>query len=465
MYDLDDYDSDYEYASCSETASDSATRDDAHDVDMDVCADDVDAMRYAEMFEAPDAEIRSLFPNDFEDESALPQGAADIGAIFADHLAQLAGTRTASPPNADPDQPTHCTDETGTVKLKDSPATRFMAHSVGIVFPVRRDFCRKDVLQQLAADERVRHLFPPGEVYVGYVLKEATGFAVALLTEEAHRELFLAVVEGARPSTDSDIRMFQREERLRAAVPEKQPLPTTQPGRSISKGLQRRMHDVGELRKAIEQRGGLRGCKFVAMDMEAAVVLENSIPLPLEISFVPVGCDDNDRCHYHFLVHPGKVHDEYTAIKLSVGELNTAHCLPFRNYTFLSAAYHRQAQSMQEILLDTPNVILINKGSISDYRAIQIIYCAARELYADHAIPPVPTDDDIPMFDIAALRGVLGKEQDVGTEWKAFRESKRGQDYCWYHRSVHEQLNCHLHCARDDAHFLASAVLDLLNDF
>ena len=456
-----------------------AARDESENSDAD---DDVDAageadrlgvndegddcgLAYHLMFEDENGPFRSLFPGDYEEDdlSSLP--------VLTDVLPPPSVPAPLAPPPSRPVIAVERADAGKIIKTSDSPATLFMAKQAAVLFPLEKDVNRKRLLEVFAADE-VLSAVSPDSLNVGYICSEPVGLGIACVSDEQTRNVLLSRLPGSRLSTKDDLRPFYREKRVKGdAVIDHRAEQTADPVGPVPKkakassSLLNRMNDPASLAEAVEQAGGIDQCKFLAIDVEAAVVRERAVPLPLEISLV--GCGKLfGMGRFHWFTHPGFVEDEYTAQRLSSCCAGVGHAIPFKHAAFLRKDYPNMAWELHE-LLSVPGTILINKGSTMDLHALHFVYAVADRFKDDGAVPEIPT---IHMFDVSALEALFPQaaaaevtnEEDAAGD--ALAELKlRGE--CWYHRRMSEAVveflditNRRPHCAQSDATELAARI-------
>lgn len=220
------------------------------------------------------------------------------------------------------------------------------------------------------------------------------------------------------------------------------------------------MRDDKELSRLIDEIGGLEKVIFVALDVEAAVVLPGATPLPLELALVPLE-GDHGLPLFHCFLHPGKVEDVYTARLLSCGQVSGCHYIPFKNASFLRRDYTEIAKGILPFLT-CERVIFVNKNSPMDVHALVWVFAAAHATNDECDLPMVGVDD-IFCFDIDTVVKVLSeRNNNVVTTCDDIVMS------CWYHSKMKNELLNHLmyeanvHCALYDAECLVNKMHQLL---
>ena len=518
------------------------------DIDSDGC--DVDeledrehklVMLYNEKFETEDSVVRRTISDFFSRdrfEVDEPNTILDLNHVLSDDeetppegLGEHDPNNTESvPPSslatvAVPPRPLLLD---GSVQLKESTATKRLRKTgaVGVLYdiPAEESMNRKALQEWWALQPELEALsVPMDQLFVGYRLRLPVGVGLTIFANDnpaqnvALAQQCVAMMQarnGRLLSVDAedDIRPFYSESSLKptsgggegagnsVCVPHVQR--PRRPRRNQGE-LVRRMQDPQALQEAIDACGGLANCRFITIDVEAAVVHAGAIPLPLEIAIVDCGrlpslaildrwvsgtlSDDEhqyyfqDGLNYHLLVHPGQLRasDEPTAMTTSTAQgLSGWHEIPFRHYDFLRRDYIAMTRSVHWILSE-PGVIVLNKGSTMDVHAIRWLYAAANLQYEtygydttgngdDRQPPPVPTMEKCAtnMFDIKALQGLF-KEQTAAAAAEV-PVVVPGKGWCWYH-SICVMLGNEAertevpHCAMDDAWTLAHTVAQYTN--
>ncbi|ORC85619.1 uncharacterized protein TM35_000342310 [Trypanosoma theileri] len=359
-----------------------------------------------------------------------------------------------------------------TVVLKPSVATRFLDKypNDSILIPVDLLINRKELREQ--------HIdqFPEIDFIVGYIDSEPTGWALLLSCDPDMVSYIKKKYPSYRIATEEDRVMFSKPKRSGKSggggsnpfsIPPKPP--------SITRQLTKRMHDVQLLANYIESMGGLDKVIFIALDVEAAVVLRGAVPLPLEIALVPLKISEKWK-PFHAFIHPGEVKDVVTACRLSCGIEKGNHCIPFRNAVFLRNDYTALAREI-EWYLKAENVVFVNKGSCMDLNAIRWIFGAAR--LAEGSDIRIPDKEEIHCFDIEAVKKVLHlyrSEEKVEEDIISSSLSSSllstvdisSTTTCWYHSKLGEVLSggemesYHIHCALQDAENLCKMLRSLI---
>lgn len=409
---------------------------------------------YDSMFADPESLFRSHFEDMFEDEAALGFNVPQL-----DHVIAPLPKKEASPPAPPLAQPTAMSDpslveedpRTGLrYRIKHCKVSLCICNNEGAIeFDIPKTFNREQLRRQFQDDPKLAWV-PTDSLWAGYIFGESSGTAVALLPDAQQQRSFLQVVSGSRPTqpTPHCYRPFMKEVRIHG----KEEGPVAPVVHSAPKLKTIDVINNSELlRKGIAARGGLSQVHFVCFDMEAAVVLADALPLPLELAFV------GERAStYHTFVHPGAVEDQHTARLLSTCLLPTGHGIPFKNCKFLRSDYSVLAQQVAEIVTD-PKVILINKGSIADYNAIRWVLSSKD----GEQVGEGPSFD---LFDVLTLFEVLGIPEDHFNP-DVYQACRHKHD-CWYHQAIADDVvalgRSRPHCALADATALMDIVSEVL---
>ncbi|RNF05519.1 hypothetical protein TraAM80_04441 [Trypanosoma rangeli] len=311
------------------------------------------------------------------------------------------------------------------------------------------------------AELRKKHIeeYPGIDFYVGYINAEPTGWALLLSVDPAIVEKLQILYPDNRFATDDDRMMFCRERRTGRkgglTLPER--ALTQRPNRALTK----RMRDAAELARLIETVGGPLKAIFVALDVEAAVVLPGGIPLPLEMALIPLGTEHEFQS-FHCFLHPGRVTDQATACALSCGYLKGSHFIPFRNASFLRRDYIEVARVLAPFVV-SERVFFVNQGSTMDVHALRWVFGAASAMEGSEF--PIPSLQEIYCFDIETVTEVLSRGGgDGGT-------NADDATACWYHSAMEQtisqdaMLDSHAHCALRDAGRLHNELRLLVGNF
>ncbi|RNF25988.1 uncharacterized protein Tco025E_01775 [Trypanosoma conorhini] len=418
------------------------------------------------IFEDPAGPFRRTFPEfytklgcEVTDLTAVLREVRDeeMGAGVGDegHDTQHGASTTSSalPPAA---LESSCKEDNATeedVVLKPSPATRFLDAHPGkcLLLSIDPSINRAELCKKHAEE------YPGIDFYVGYTHSEPAGWALLLSVDPAIVAQMQILYPSHRFATDEDRRIFLKEQRAGkgggAALPA-QPS-AWRPNRELSK----RMRDVTELARLIEAVGGPQRAIFVALDVEAAVVLSGGIPLPLELALIPLGTE-HELQTFHCFIHPGRVMDEVTAFALSSGVLKGSHFIPFRNASFLRRDYTEIARELIPFLANE-RVFFVNKGSTMDVHALRWVFGAASAVEGSEF--PIPPLQDIYCFDIEAVSEVLSRDAADGG-----KSADGAAASCWYHDKMERALleeaapGHQVHCALRDAGRLYNQLRSLL---
>jgi hypothetical protein len=411
-------------------------------------------------------------------------------------------------------------------KLMESPATKRLKAEPplptyeGVLFPIDAAINRKDLQASIRDNPALSLLVDGDDVFVGYHFRDSAGLALALFlsndqdTCSARMTAFghALAQDGIesrllRKDQFEDLRPFYRVDRIKghtAATSASDShdvsgasYQTVAPKPKAS--LSHAMRDATRLKEVIAVNGGLIGCRFVAFDSEAAVVVKGSVPLPLELAFVDCHdvCPSEVPCPRVMHVDPGLMDDDDlpTAIMLSLCCVPGGHGMPFRRCSFLSNRYQQMSDSIHALLFPKTSgasqtsseakarddaaatsppplprrVILINKGSTMDIHAIRWIYAADALQTGAAPDDAVPMPLEIPMFDVTCLQEVLGVDltRDVhhryGEQSSSLKDciaaAKDDVGRCWYHGDPFvKKVFAGAHCAARDARALAAVV-------
>ncbi|SCU71305.1 uncharacterized protein TEOVI_000288600 [Trypanosoma equiperdum] len=346
-----------------------------------------------------------------------------------------------------------CAETTLRTVGKPSPATKFMDKHRGnsLLVEVGLTVSRSELRERHVAQ------YPDIDFVVGYIQREPTGWAL-LMTEDPNTvEGIKSYYPSHRLATESDYVMF-----FRSTHPKKTGFVTipNPPQRQQKKGRRqyiRQMQSSAALSAHIEAMGGMQNAIFVFLDVEAAVVQKNSVPLPLEIALVPSGGDHSFQ-PFHCFLHPGVIENSQVALGLSCGAIPSSHHVPLNNVTFLRRDYTKVAEEISQFL-SCERVVLINKGSLMDVQALRWVFGAAR--IAESSNMPIPKLEDIACFDIQALKKLLAQG-----EWRETKgdAAEAHGEFCWYHAGMQEGLRREIvgytesHCALKDAQVIHGVV-------
>ncbi|KAH9578149.1 Maelstrom domain [Trypanosoma melophagium] len=356
------------------------------------------------------------------------------------------------------------------VVLKPSVATRFLdKHPLdSILIPLDLALNRKSLREQHIEQ------FPGIDFIVGYINGESTGWALLLSRDPVIVAGIKKLYPSFRIATTKDKEMF-----LKPSGSKKKgdtfPLSLLPKPPSATRELSKRMHDAEQLASHIESIGGINKIVFIALDVEAAVVLRGAVPLPLEIALIPLKASEEWKT-FHTFIHPGEVTDVVTACRLSCGTESGNHCIPFRNAAFLRNDYTVIAKEIERYLI-AENVVFVNKGTCMDVNALRWIFGAAR--VAEGSDIRIPDKEEIRCFDIEAVKKALHLyinetkvDEDVISSFTATAADMNVSSVtsCWYHSKLEKELSCgeiqscHAHCALEDADKLCNVLRSFISN-
>nr|CCC93990.1 conserved hypothetical protein [Trypanosoma congolense IL3000] len=413
------------------------------------------------LFESEDGPFRSLFPMEFAPESEVLPDFSELlqdGGWMCEEThsdTELEGEEHCESyveETNESEEPLKLLNDAETVGIttsrwKPTPATKFMDKNptCSLLLKISLETNRSEL------KERHHDEFPGIDFFVGYIDKEPMGWALVKSTDVKVIRAMQSYYPYHRFATKDDYIMFSREKRPGSVgiIPTIQP-PLPRRDRKKNKTYGRRRRSVDALSSYIDARGGLGKAVFVCFDIEAAIVHRNCVPQPLEIALVPCG-SNHSLTHYHCFIHPGKVVDNETALKLSCGFVPGSHYIPFQGASFLRRDYANIANDLRSFL-SYECVVFVNKDSLMDAQGLRWVFAAACEV--GNAEMDIPSLEDIPCFDIETVKELL-----VGSG-SSTRENITKTNFeapCWYHDKMHKELKNVLvtyegcHCALKDA--------------
>ncbi|CAD2213206.1 hypothetical protein, conserved [Angomonas deanei] len=313
---------------------------------------------------------------------------------------------------------------------------------------------------------------------VGYLGRDAAGWACPLTTDTAVLDKVKAVFPIHRPMTPEDMVMFLKEKPKRKKKPGKKPA-VSGADVPMNRYLRNRMKDVDVCLEAIQAAGGMDNAIFVSFDVEFAAVLPGEKPIPLEFSFEPVDERHSDK-RWHFFTHPGRI--DWESIQTVIYNSVSTHGIPYENATFLQTNYAELCYLFNKYYLSDERVILISKGSednptVSDINALRWLFAAAAVQYdyytgeetmeqeeydLYHPVPVVPWKD-IQCFNTFTIKGALDalKGEQVSQPTELTTVEPR---LCWYHQQLQtaQEAAIKYHCAMDDAYRVCEELKYLL---
>ncbi|KAG8341279.1 hypothetical protein TRVL_07893 [Trypanosoma vivax] len=366
-----------------------------------------------------------------------------------DHLRELESQRAASVTNPEP----------GT---KSSRASRFLDENPGACLLIAVDKAvNRSQLKEKHASE-----FPGIDFIVGYVSGEPTGWALLMDTDAKLVSAMQVLYPIHRFATDEDRYMFVKSrstiEKDAGSSPQ---VSAYDPQKVLNKAFLKRWGSKANLARHIESIGGVGNAIFVSFDAEAVLVSYGSIPLPLEIALVPV-VKNEKLPPFHCFLHPGHVEDCVTAIKLSCGLVDGAHCIPFKCASFLRRDYAAVAGEINRFL-SCKQVVLVNKGTLMDVHALRWVFAAARALEneGDGALLEVPPLLSMPCYSFDVVWEFFSDE-DVKKSYDNLKSLTKKP--CSYHRKISEAFKEEVvafhsaHCALEDAETLCDVLRPLI---
>ncbi|KAG5464440.1 hypothetical protein LSCM1_00627 [Leishmania martiniquensis] len=376
---------------------------------------------------------------------------------------------------------------------KPSPASRFLcAHrDACILIPVDKAANRATLraTHQGLFSEQASVSGEGLDIVPGYDRSEAVGWALPLTIDPAVLDVLKSLHPGWRVATPADVKFWARAPRAAASSVFAKNVSRQPARRAWTRGAANLMRSKERFLARVAEAGGWERVIFVAVDVEAYAVAENSVPVPAEYAFVPIKgtCARGSApaiAPLHFFCHPGKLSPENEAAVLYT--CFHTHLIPYRNAAFLTTDYYSQASHVDRHFVRHPKVVLINKGdpsspTLMDMQALRWLYAAAvlqgqcshnPAAHEEDGVAEVgkwvPKADDIYCFDVSVLEAAAAEDGEVNrgpsapftTDAHSSGRMNQETGCCWYHSLAENWgiIEGGLHCAMRDAHELAHRI-------